>query len=113
MTRYLRIGFNAYLLSGPSLRGWNRYTVNLLAALPAHGVRPVLYSTSPVHPDHLSRLPADSFEVRVTPPMRYPFWEQRWLPRQAKVDRLDVLHSPFFPELELTLERIFTSPPDL
>jgi len=28
----LRIGLNAYLLSAPSLRGWTRYTVNLLAA---------------------------------------------------------------------------------
>jgi len=35
----LRVGFNAYLLSHPSLRGWNRYTVNLLAALPAHRAR--------------------------------------------------------------------------
>jgi nucleoside-diphosphate-sugar epimerase len=35
----MRVGFNAYLLSHPSLRGWNRYTVNLLAALPAHRAR--------------------------------------------------------------------------
>jgi glycosyltransferase involved in cell wall biosynthesis len=90
----LRVGFNAYLLSHPSLRGWNRYTVNLLAALPAHGVRPVLYATAPLHADHLTRLPADSFEVRIAPPMRYLSFENRWLPRQLRADRIDVFHCP-------------------
>ena len=88
----LRVGFNAYLLRDPNLRGWNRYTVNLLAALPAHGVRPILYSREPIHRDHLARLPADSYEVRVAPPMRYGVWENLWLPRQV---RIDVFHSPF------------------
>jgi glycosyltransferase involved in cell wall biosynthesis len=93
--RPLRVGFNAYLLRAPDLRGWNRYAVNLLAALPAHGVRPYLYSTGPVHPDHLARLPAGEYEVRVAPPMRYLAWEQRWVPRQCRADRLDLFHSPF------------------
>jgi glycosyltransferase involved in cell wall biosynthesis len=91
----LRVGFNAYLLTAPDVRGWNRYTVNLLAALPAHGVRPVLYSAGPIHPDHLARLPADTFEVCVAPPMRYLAWEQRWVPRRCRTDRIDVFHSPF------------------
>ena len=90
----LRIGFNAYLLSVPSLRGWTRYTVNLLAALPAHGVRPVLYSLAPIHPDHLARLPPGCFEVRSAPPMRYLWWENRWLPQQLRDDRVDVFHCP-------------------
>jgi glycosyltransferase involved in cell wall biosynthesis len=68
--------------------------VNLLAALPAHGVRPVLYSNAPIHPAHLARLPADSFEVCVAPPMRYLLWENRWLPRQLRADRIDVFHCP-------------------
>ncbi len=91
----LRVGFNAYLLAAPTLRGWNRYTVNLLAALPASDVRPVLYSTKPIHPEHLARLPAGSFDAVVAPPMRYVWFEQRWLPRQCEADRVDVLHSPF------------------
>ena len=90
----LRVGFNAYLLSWPDLRGWTRYTVNLLAALPSHGVRPVLYSTASIHPSHLARLPPDSFEVRVGPPMRYLLWENRWLPRQLREDRIDLFHCP-------------------
>jgi len=91
----LRVGFNAYLLHAPGLRGWNRYAVNLLAALPAHDVRPVLYATKPVHADHLARLPQGAFDVRVAPPMRYVRWEQRWLPRQCADDGVDLLHSPF------------------
>jgi glycosyltransferase involved in cell wall biosynthesis len=90
----LRVGFNAYLLASPDLRGWTRYAVNLLAALPARGVRPVLYSNAPVHPDHLARLPRDSFEVRVGPPMRYLLWENRWVPRQIRRDRIDLFHCP-------------------
>jgi glycosyltransferase involved in cell wall biosynthesis len=90
----LRVGFNAYLLAHSHLRGWTRYTLNLLAALPAHGVRPVLYSNAPVHAEHLARLPAGSFEVRVAPPMRYLLWENRWVPRQLRSDRIDVFHCP-------------------
>lgn len=90
----LRVGFNAYLQATPGGRGWARYTVNLLAALPAHGVRPVLYSNAPIHPDYLARLPAGSFEVRVSPPMRYLLWENYWVPRQLRTDRIDVFHCP-------------------
>jgi hypothetical protein len=91
----LRVGFNAYLLHAPGLRGWNRYAVNLLAALPAHDVRPLLYSTRPIHADHLARLPEGAFDVRVAPPMRYVRWEQRWLPGRCRTDGVDLLHSPF------------------
>jgi glycosyltransferase involved in cell wall biosynthesis len=90
----LRVGFNAYLLSSPAVRGWVRYTLNLLAALPAHGVRPVLYSTAPIHPDHLARLPAESYEVRSAPAMRYLTWENIWLPKQLQADGIDVFHCP-------------------
>ncbi len=36
----MRISFNTCLLEGATLRGWNRYTVNLLARLPALGIEP-------------------------------------------------------------------------
>jgi glycosyltransferase involved in cell wall biosynthesis len=91
----MRVAFNAYLLRGSSSRGWNRYTVNLLARLPAVGITPYLYSTAPIHPDHLARLPPGSFQVRIAPPMHYAVWEQRWVPRQCKIDRVDLFHSPF------------------
>lgn len=91
----MKVGINARLLSVPTLRGWNRYTVNLLAELPAQGVELYLYGDRPLHPHHLARLPPGSYQVRVASPTRYLWWEQYWLPRQCGADRVDVLHSPF------------------
>jgi glycosyltransferase involved in cell wall biosynthesis len=94
MTKALRVGFNARLLSTPALRGWNRYTLNLLAELPGVGVEPVLYSDRPIHPAHLDRLAAGSYVARVRRVRPYEAWEQVWLPRACGLDRVDVLHAP-------------------
>jgi glycosyltransferase involved in cell wall biosynthesis len=91
----MRVGINARLLRDPTMRGWNRYTVNLLAELSQRGVKLVLYTDQPVHPAHLARLAPDSFRVVQSSPMRYVMWEQIWLPRQSTRDRIDVLHSPY------------------
>jgi hypothetical protein len=94
VTAPLRVGFNARLLHAPDLRGWNRYTVNLLAELPAAGVEPVLYTDRPIHPAHLDRLPAGSYSVRLGAVRPYAAWEQVWLPRACGRDRVDLLHAP-------------------
>jgi glycosyltransferase involved in cell wall biosynthesis len=91
----MKVAFNARLLYAPTLRGWNRYTVNLLAELPNLGVELYLYSDRPIHPDHLARLPQDSYQIRLESNLRYPVWEQYWLPRQCQRDRVEILHSPF------------------
>lgn len=91
----MRVAFNARLLRADSLRGWNRYTVNLLAELPALDVELFLYSDQPLHESHLAWLPSKSYTVRVAPPMRYPRWEQHWLPRQCAADGVEILHCPF------------------
>jgi glycosyltransferase involved in cell wall biosynthesis len=91
----LRVGINARLLFDPSIRGWNRYTINLLAELPPLGVELVLYSDRPVHASYLDRLPRGSYTLRVRGGLRLPAWEQRWLPRQCGVDGVDLLHSPY------------------
>ena len=90
----MRVAFNARLLAAPTLRGWNRYTVNLLAELPALGIELFLYSEQPLHPSHLARLPKDSYQVRIAGPMRYLLWEQYWLPKQCEKDKIDILHCP-------------------
>ena len=95
MSGTLRVGINARLLHAPDLRGWNRYTGNLLAALAARGVELVLYSDRPPHESHLARLPEGSYQTRVAPSMYYPIWAQHWLPRQCARDRVDLLHTPF------------------
>ena len=90
----MRVGVNARILRSATLRGWSRYTVNLLAELPAFGIELFLYSDQPLKEEHLARLPSGSYQVRVATPMRYPVWEQYWLPRRCATDRVDVLHSP-------------------
>jgi len=90
----LRVGFNARVLRAPGIRGWTRYTISLLKELSSLGVRLFLYSDAPLHAGHLARLPAGTYEVRIAPPMRYPSWEQHWLPRQCSRDRIDIIHCP-------------------
>jgi glycosyltransferase involved in cell wall biosynthesis len=91
----MRIAINARLLRDPTMRGWNRYTVNLVVELSRRGVKLLLYSDQPLHPAHLARFEPDSYRVVQAPPMRYVLWEQVWLPRQCARDRIDVLHSPY------------------
>lgn len=91
----LRAGINSRLLFSPSLRGFNRYAVNLLTELSNQGVELVLYSDRPLYAGHLERLRPGSYTVHVSNPMPYLFWEQDWLPRQCAAHGVDVLHSPF------------------
>jgi glycosyltransferase involved in cell wall biosynthesis len=90
----LRIGFNAYLLNAPAVRGWNRYTINLLEELGRLDLKLVLYARQPIHPDYLDRLPAGSFEVITAPASGYLAWQERWLPERCRLDRIDVFHCP-------------------
>jgi glycosyltransferase involved in cell wall biosynthesis len=91
----MKVGFNARLLEDPSLRGWNRYTINLLIELAKLGIELVLYSNRPLHDSHLAKLPAGSYQVKIASRMPYFWWEQYWLPRQCAKDRVDLLHCPF------------------
>ena len=91
----MRVAFNARLLYDPTLRGWNRYTVNLIAELLALGVEAFLYTDRPLHNDHLDRLSSGNRQVRVAPSMRYIWWEHRWLPHQCRIDDVELLHCPF------------------
>lgn len=89
----MRVGVNIRLLRDPTIRGWNRYTRNLVRELAALGVDLVLYSDAEPHPTHRDHLP--DVPIRVSPPVRYPRWEQWWLPRACKADAIDVVHTPF------------------
>ena len=90
----MRVAVNARLLASPDLRGWNRYTINLLAALAECDVDLLLYGDRPLHPVHLERLPVKRYELRIAPPSKYTLWEQYWLPRQCGRDHIDILHCP-------------------
>lgn len=91
----MRIAFNARLLSTPKIRGWNRYTINLITELSRLGVEIFLYSDLPLQEKHLDRLPAGQYQVRISPPnMPYVFWEQVWLPWRCKQDQIYAYHCP-------------------
>ena len=66
----MRVAFNARGLWDDSLRGWNRYTVNLLAELSRQGIELYLYTHKELHAAHLARLMPDSYRVVQAPPMR-------------------------------------------
>jgi glycosyltransferase involved in cell wall biosynthesis len=90
----VRIAFNARILSDPVLRGWNRYTLNLVSGLVALGADVYLYSDRPCDPAQLAQLPVSSVTMRQAPAMNYLTWEHQWIPRQCAMDRIDVFHSP-------------------
>lgn len=91
MSPPLRIGFNARLLASPDVRGFNRYTAELVRALAATGrVEPVLFSNAPIHERHsLGNLPSVVQDVR--PQLR---WQHRWLPQALRRERIDLFHAP-------------------
>ena len=90
----MKIAINAHMLAFPSMRGWNRYTANLIAALSKLGVDLTLYGDLPIHVTHRARLSED-VRVTLSPTMRYMIWEQSWLPAQCARDGIDILHSPY------------------
>ena len=106
----MRVGFNARLLAAADLRGWNRYTVNLLAQLPALGVEPVLYSDQRIHPAHLQRMNIGMDALRVGEVRPYVRWEQQWLPSQFRRDGIDLFHAPanFGLPLRSSVPRVLT-----
>jgi glycosyltransferase involved in cell wall biosynthesis len=106
----MKIAFNARLLSDPSLRGWNRYTVNLIRGLAELGVDPVLFCISPVHESHLEKI-GIPVKVIASGPMRVMRWEQRWFPRAAIGEKADLIHATTnfgLPVLPCKLPRVLT-----
>ena len=77
----MKVAFNARLLNSPTLRGWNRCTINLLVALSSLDIELFLHPDSSLNESYLAKLPKDSYRVRISPPMLYIMWEQYWLPK--------------------------------
>jgi len=90
----LKVAFNARFLRLPSMRGLNRYTMNLLQELADLDCYLFLYSDQPLQAKYLEKLPKDSYQVSIAPSMPYVLWEQYWLPKQCKKDEVDIFHCP-------------------
>jgi glycosyltransferase involved in cell wall biosynthesis len=90
----MRVGVNARSLTHPQIRGWARYTLQLLRYLPEFGAELVLFCDRPVHEEHLALLQPGSFRVIQSPALRYLAWEQAWLAQACYRERVQLLHAP-------------------
>ncbi len=90
----LRLAINFRTLIGEQLRGWSRYTINLLEALLTYDVDYFLFSDRPLADRWLARLPRDRYHVAIERRSRYFLWEQRALPHLCREHRIDLLHCP-------------------
>ncbi len=88
------MGINARLLYSPEVRGWNRYTINLISELSQLDVALYLYTDRPIDPFYLSKLRPGSFQIRQSKPMNYFVWQEFWLGKNCIQDGVDVFHSP-------------------
>lgn len=90
----IRVAIHAHALHSPRMRGWTRYTINLIEYLPRHDVEVFVYAFRPIDPVHEARLRPVVRAIRVGSARRYLLWEQVEIPRQCQRDRIDVFHSP-------------------
>ncbi len=67
----LRLAINAHTLIGEHLRGWSRYTINLLEALLTYDVDYFLFTDRPLAERWLARLPRDRYHVAIERRSRY------------------------------------------
>ncbi len=96
----LRVGINARLLADGSMRGWNRYAVNLISSMAKTGeVEIVLLSDQPLAANFRSVFESQEFSgtlrTELSGPMFYPKWQEFWLPKIVKQLKIQVLHTPY------------------
>lgn len=96
----LKVAINARLLADGSMRGWNRYAVNLVRGLAETGDAEILLLTDqPVATEH--RNVFESCEGRrlireiASGPMFYPLWQEKWQFETCLREGVHVLHTPY------------------
>jgi hypothetical protein len=87
----LKVGINARLLENGAMRGWNRYTVNLVSALARTDQATVyLISENSVSPEYQAIFDAPEIAKNLNQitsgPMFYPKWHEQWLPGMARLE---------------------------
>jgi glycosyltransferase involved in cell wall biosynthesis len=87
----LRVGVDGRVLALPGVRGWTRYATNLLRTLSDRDdVELVVFAREPPCAHHLAGVRARV--VRAELP-RETLWNDWWLPRQLRAERVDVFHA--------------------
>jgi glycosyltransferase involved in cell wall biosynthesis len=90
--RRLRVGFNAWVLANPEVRGLVRYTSELLRVLSdREDVELVLFSPQKLYPPHLDGVRATTV---VFPAHRETVWVDWVLPRKLREWEIDIFHAP-------------------
>jgi glycosyltransferase involved in cell wall biosynthesis len=96
----LKVAINARLLADGSMRGWNRYAVNLVRGLADTGEAEILLLTDhPVAAEHRAVFEACEGRSRIreiaSGPMFYPRWQERWQAETCRREGMHVLHTPY------------------
>ena len=88
----LKVAIDGRSLRSRIPRGWDRYTIELVARLPKFGVQPVLLCRQgePLAPEHVAAAGCPVLEI---PARRVLEWEQWALPRRLAAERFDVYHA--------------------
>lgn len=90
----MRVGFNARTLATESLRGWSRYTLNLLRELRGLGIELYLFTDRPLNNTWLRQIQSENVHVIQENGLFYFAWEQIVLPRLCRQYKIDILHCP-------------------
>lgn len=88
----LKIGFNARALVNPNIRGWSRYTIELLKALSKiEDIELVLFSLEEPFSEHLKDIKAKVVTFNAS---RESIWNDWILPRMVRKEGISVFHAP-------------------
>jgi len=89
----MKIALNARVLATQEIRGWSRYTVNLLEGLLNSNHEVFLFSDQPIN-QKLIPLGKSFCQLTVKAGKNYIDWEQRILAQLCREHQIDVLHCP-------------------
>lgn len=87
-----KIAFNARILDTNQIRGWSRYTLELIKELSKKDIDLVLLSDREINRNLLPK--DENIKVVYQQGFNYFDWEQRVLPKMAIQEGADILHCP-------------------
>ncbi len=87
----LKVGINARILDTQQLRGWSRYTVELVRGLLKNNIEVVFFSDKPINTSLVSD---QKHHVVIRKGLNYIDWEQRVLADLCGEQQVDILHCP-------------------
>ncbi len=90
----MKVAFNARILWGPQMRGWSRYTSNLIRSLSHLDIELILVTDRSLNSSLLSGANQSNIEIIQKKGRFYLDWEQRVLPAVCQALNVDILHSP-------------------